>query len=102
MVVQPGLCQTWSETPKTGFLTTRLKCIPATVSIHYDSTPMQYSAIFNDCKNGNFQMKNCDIFIIFAQNIDCGSTLDLKRTHNLYFRAKIRKVYTPVNPSFTI
>ena len=22
--VQPGLCQTWSETPKTGFLTTRL------------------------------------------------------------------------------
>ena len=21
---QPGLCQTWSETPKTGFLTTRL------------------------------------------------------------------------------
>ena len=24
VVVQPGLCQTWSETPKTGFLTTRL------------------------------------------------------------------------------
>ena len=24
MVVQPGLCRTWSETPKTGFLTTRL------------------------------------------------------------------------------
>ena len=24
MAVQPGLCQTWSETPKTGFLTTRL------------------------------------------------------------------------------
>ena len=23
--VQPGLCQTWSETPKTGFLITRLK-----------------------------------------------------------------------------
>ena len=23
-VVQPGLCGTWSETPKTGFLTTRL------------------------------------------------------------------------------
>ena len=26
-VVQPGLCRTWSETPKTGFLTTRLKYI---------------------------------------------------------------------------
>ena len=25
VAVQPGLCQTWSETPKTGFLTTRLK-----------------------------------------------------------------------------
>ena len=26
VVVQPGLCPTWSETPKTGFLTTRLIC----------------------------------------------------------------------------
>ena len=24
VVVQPGLCRTWLETPKTGFLTTRL------------------------------------------------------------------------------
>ena len=24
VVVQPGLCRTWSETPKTGFLRTRL------------------------------------------------------------------------------
>ena len=30
MAVQSGLCQTWSETPKTGFLTTRLKsCYPS-------------------------------------------------------------------------
>ena len=26
MTVQPDLCPTWSETPKTGFLTTRLIC----------------------------------------------------------------------------
>ena len=26
VVVQPGLCGTWSETPKTGFLITRLNC----------------------------------------------------------------------------
>ena len=26
VAVQPGLCRTWSETLKTGFLTTRLKC----------------------------------------------------------------------------
>ena len=25
VVVQPGLCRTWSKFPKTGFLTTRLK-----------------------------------------------------------------------------
>ena len=27
VVVQPGLCRTWSEPPKTGFLTTRLICM---------------------------------------------------------------------------
>ena len=27
VVVQPGLCQTWSETPKTGFLTTWFKLL---------------------------------------------------------------------------
>ena len=35
------------------------------------NTPMQYTAIFQGCKNDSFQMKNCDIFFIFAQNIDC-------------------------------
>ena len=29
VTVQPGLCQTWSETPKTGFLITRLNYILA-------------------------------------------------------------------------
>ena len=36
---------------------------------------VQYIAIYHDCKNGNFQMKKYDIFLIFAQNIDCGYTL---------------------------
>ena len=38
---------------------------------HYENT-----AIFQGCKNGNFQMKKCHIFLIFAQNIDCGYTLE--------------------------
>ena len=29
MVVQPGLCLTWSETPKTGFLSTWLRLTSA-------------------------------------------------------------------------
>ena len=42
---------------------------------HYDNMPMYYSAISHGCKNDNFQMKNYDIFLIFAQNIDRGYTL---------------------------
>ena len=39
----------------------------------YDNSSMQYAFILNACKN--FQMKKCDICLIFAQNIDCGYTL---------------------------
>ena len=45
-------------------------------SCHYDNTPIQYTVIFHDCKKDYFQMKNSDIFLIFAQNIDCGCTLE--------------------------
>ena len=43
---------------------------------HYANTPMQYTAIFHGCKNDNFQMKNCDVFLIFALNIDRGYSLE--------------------------
>ena len=60
---------------------------------HYENMPMQYNAIFHGRKNDNFQMKNCDIFLIFAKNIDCGYTLEPHHnTHNLCFRANIRKL----------
>ena len=42
---------------------------------NYANTPMQYTAIFHGCKNVHFQMKIFNIFLIFAQNIDCGYTL---------------------------
>ena len=66
---------------------------------------MQYTAIFYGCKNVNLQMKNYNIFLIFAQNIDCGYTLEpreavLTSTHNLCFRAKIRKNVYPCTPQF--
>ena len=41
---------------------------------HYANMSVQYTAIFHGCKNVNFQMKNYNIFLIFAQNIDCGYT----------------------------
>ena len=68
---------------------------------------MQITAIFHGCKMDNFQMKIFDIFLSFAQNIDCGYTLEPEAvqtsTHNLCFRAKLtKKMYTPVNRSFTI
>ena len=44
---------------------------------HYDNNTLQYTAIFQGCKNDNFQMKNCDIFLLFAKNIDHGYTLEL-------------------------
>ena len=33
VIVQPGLCRTWSESPKTGFLTSRLKYDPQKLCI---------------------------------------------------------------------
>ena len=45
---------------------------------------------------------------VHPQNIDRGYTLEpphkkvLTSTHDLCFGGKIRKMYTPVNPSFTI
>ena len=37
---------------------------------------VQYTVIFHGCKNGSFQMKECDISLFFAQNIDRGYTLE--------------------------
>ena len=45
---------------------------------------VQYTAIFHGYKNDYFQMKNCNIFLIFAQNIDCGYTLEPPQCSNEY------------------
>ena len=45
-------------------------------SLHYENMPMQHTAIFHGCKNDNFQLIFFDNFHIFAQNIDCGYTLE--------------------------
>ena len=55
---------------------------------------MQYTEIFSALKIENFQLKNFDIFLFFAQNIDCGYTLEPPR---LCFGVKIRKIDIPLH-----
>ena len=42
---------------------------------HNENTPMQYTENCFGCKNENFHWGNFKIFLIFAQNIDCGYLL---------------------------
>ena len=76
---------------------------------HYENTPMQYTAIFHGCKNDNFQMKFFDIFLIFAQNIDCGYTLEPPQRggsneypQSMLWSKNKKNMYTRVNPTFSI
>ena len=69
--------------------------------MQYDNTSMQYTVVFTAVKIDNFQLRNFDIFLAFGskhrlwlQNIDCGYMIVeavLTSTHNLCFKAKIRK-----------
>ena len=52
---------------------------------------MQCTEIFKVVENEKFQQKIFDIFLIVAQNIDCGYSLEL------CFRAKIRKIGIPLH-----
>ena len=36
---------------------------------YYANMPMQYTAIFHGCENGNFQVTKCNIFLIFVPTI---------------------------------
>ena len=45
----------------------------------YENLPMQSTEIFLALKIENFLPKVFDIFLIFAQNIDCGHTLERRR-----------------------
>ena len=57
MAVQPGLCRTWSETPKTGFLSTRLNYYDALVaSLSFVSSSLADQITENswECSQRNF------------------------------------------------
>ena len=73
--------------------------------------PMQYTKIVKVVKNENFQSlwKLFDIFLIFAQNIDCGFTLEPPRPggsneypQSMFWSKNKKNRYTPAYPSFAI
>ena len=41
--------------------------------IHYANTPMQYTAIFNGCKNVNFQVKKIFFFLFLLKTLIVGT-----------------------------
>ena len=68
---------------------------------------MQYTENIFGCKNENFHWKNFDIFLIFAQNIDCGYTLEPPRRggsneypQSMFWSKNKKNRYTPHIPQF--
>ena len=68
---------------------------------------MQYTEIFKVVKNEDFWWKKNDIFLIFAQNIDCGYTLEPPRRggsneypQSMFWSKNKKNRYTPAYPSF--
>ena len=64
---------------------------------------MQHTVTFKVVKNENFEKKSFDSFLNFAQNIDCGHTLEPPRrgSSNEYpqsiLGSKIRKIGKPLH-----
>ena len=76
---------------------------------HYENTPIQIYSKISPPKTKKFSVKNSDIFHIFAQNIDCGYSLEPPRRggsneypQSMFLSRNKKKMYTPINPSFTI
>ena len=68
-----------------------------------------YRIFFFVLKNQNFHLKNFDIFLIFAQNIDCGYTLEPPRRggsneypQSMFWSKNEKNRYTLAYPSFAI
>ena len=77
--------------------------------IHYENMPMQYTEIFKVVKNEKNSVEKSNIFLIFAQNIDCGYTLEPPRRGGskeypqfMFWSKNKKNRYTPANPSFAI
>ena len=70
---------------------------------------MQYTEIFLAIKIKIFSRKKLDIFLTFAQNIDCGYTFEPPRRggsneypQSMFWSKNKKNRYTPAYPSFSI
>ena len=73
----------------------------------YENLPMQYTEVILALKIENFQLKIFDIFLIFAQNIDCEYTLEPPRQggsneypQSMFWSQNKKNRYTPTYLSF--
>ena len=89
------------------YISLRSSSILVVVIIHYENMPMQYTDNILVVKNENFHWKNFDIFLIFAQNIDCGYTLEPPRRggfneypQSMFWSKNKKNRFTPAYPSF--
>ena len=71
--------------------------------------PCNKQEIFLALKIEIFQLKNVDLFLIFAQNIDCGYTLEPPHRggsneypQSMFWSKNKKNRYTPAYPSFAI
>ena len=71
--------------------------------------PCDILRYFLALKIENFQLKIFDIFLILAQNIDCGYTLEPpwrggsnEYPQSMFWSKNKKNRYTPANPSFII
>ena len=64
VIAQPGLCRTWSDTPKTGFLTTRLNNEHIMLTCSYNLAPPPPYTPLLYCKTGVY--RGIYYFLIFA------------------------------------
>ena len=76
---------------------------------HSENLPMQYTKNFFSSKIENFHQKNFDIFLMFAQNIDCGYTLEPPRRggsneypQSMFWSKNKKNRDIPAYPSFAI
>ena len=74
--------------------------------LHYEKLPYAIHRDFLALKIEHFQLKNFDIFLIFAQNIDCEYTFrrggSNEYPQSMFWSKNKKNRYTPANPSFSI